>query len=163
VDGELRRELAPVSGPRRRPGHVLATLSPVPGRHAPLNRRSFLAGSASFAAAALFSTRARGATAAVPKFSAYPFSLGVASGDPAPDGVVLWTRLAPRPREPGGGMPPDPVEVSWQMAEDEAMTRVVRRGTATANRRTGRTPCTSRSTACAPIAGTGISSRPAAR
>jgi PhoD-like phosphatase, N-terminal domain len=32
-----------------------------------------------------------------PRFSDYPFSLGVASGDPLPDGVVLWTRLAPEP------------------------------------------------------------------
>ena len=35
-----------------------------------------------------------------------PFTLGVASGDPVPDGVVLWTRLAPDPLVPGGGMPP---------------------------------------------------------
>jgi len=41
---------------------------------------------------------------AKPIFDAYPFSLGVASGDPLPDGVVLWTRLAPKPLE-GGGMP----------------------------------------------------------
>src|SRR5688572_19240650 len=34
----------------------------------------------------------------------YPFTLGVASGDPTPTGVVLWTRLAPKPLE-GGGMP----------------------------------------------------------
>ena len=33
-----------------------------------------------------------------------PFTLGVASGDPAPDDVVLWTRLAPEPLT-GGGMP----------------------------------------------------------
>ncbi len=111
---------------------MLSPLFPLPGVQT-LNRRSFLAGSASFAAAALFSTRARGAAAAVPKFSAYPFSLGVASGDPTPDGVVLWTRLAPRPREPGGGLAPEPIEVSWQIADDEAMTRVVHRGTATAN------------------------------
>ena len=26
-----------------------------------------------------------------------PFTLGVASGDPLPDGVVIWTRLAPSP------------------------------------------------------------------
>ena len=32
-----------------------------------------------------------------PRFSASPFTLGVASGDPSPDGVVLWTRLAPDP------------------------------------------------------------------
>jgi alkaline phosphatase D len=68
---------------------------------------------------------------AAPKFSAYPFSLGVASGDPTPDGVVLWTRLAPRPRETGGGMPRAPIEVGWVMAEDEGLGRVVARGTAT--------------------------------
>lgn len=107
-------------------------LYPLPGGVA-LSRRSFLAGSASFAAAALLSTRARGAVGPAPKFSGHPFSLGVASGDPLPDGVVLWTRLAPRPRERGGGMPPEPVDVSWQVAEDEAMTRIVQRGTATAN------------------------------
>jgi alkaline phosphatase D len=81
---------------------------------------------------ALLSTSARGASSS-PVFSAYPFSLGVASGDPAPDGVVLWTRLAPRPLEPGGGMKPEPVEVAWEVAEDEAMTRIVRAGKATAN------------------------------
>ena len=41
---------------------------------------------------------------AKPIFDAYPFTLGVASGDPLPDGIVLWTRLAPKPLE-GGGMP----------------------------------------------------------
>lgn len=97
-----------------------------------LSRRTFLAGSASFAAAALLSTHARGAVATAPKFPAYPFSLGVASGDPLPDGVVLWTRLAPKPLEPAGGMPPEAVEVSWQIADDEAMTRIVQSGTARA-------------------------------
>ena len=32
-----------------------------------------------------------------PAFTADPFTLGVASGDPAANGVVLWTRLAPDP------------------------------------------------------------------
>ena len=32
-----------------------------------------------------------------PSFSSNPFTLGVASGDPLPDSVVLWTRLAPEP------------------------------------------------------------------
>jgi alkaline phosphatase D len=111
----------------------MTPLFPLLGLTAPQNRRTFLAGSASFVAAALLSTRARGATTAAPKFSAYPFSLGVASGDPLPDGIVLWTRLAPKPREVGGGLAPEPIEVAWQIAEDEAMTRVVQRGTATAN------------------------------
>lgn len=97
-------------------------------------RRAFLGGSLSFAAAALLSTaRLPGARVARPAFSSFPFSLGVASGDPAPDGFVLWTRLAPRPLEPGGGMPPESVEVSWEVAEDEAFGRVVASGAAMAN------------------------------
>jgi len=108
-------------------------LYPLPGATARCNRRTFLAGSASLAAVALFSTRARGAVVSAPKFPAYPFALGVASGEPLPDGVVLWTRLAPRPREAGGGLAPEPIEVAWQVAEDEAMTRVVQRGTAVAD------------------------------
>jgi alkaline phosphatase D len=95
------------------------------------SRRSFIAGSASLAFAALGCERAFGAVKSIPKFSSYPFTLGVASGDPAPDGMVLWTRLAPSPLE-GGGMDPVPVEVSWQVAEDEAMSKVVRKGTALA-------------------------------
>ncbi|RKT57694.1 alkaline phosphatase D family protein [Saccharothrix australiensis] len=59
-----------------------------------------------------------------------PFTLGVASGDPSHDGVVLWTRLAPRPlAEDGlGGMPNRVVPVHWELAEDERFRRVVRRG-----------------------------------
>ncbi len=91
------------------------------------NRRSFIAGSASLALAALTCERAWGAVASAPKFSSYPFTLGVASGDPAPDGFVIWTRLAPQPLK-GGGMDPVPVEVSWQVAEDEAMSKVVSQG-----------------------------------
>src|SRR5262249_47959207 len=83
-----------------------------------LNRRSFLFATSSLAAAALWSARAFGAVTKLPRFSDYPFQLGVASGDPASDGFVLWTRLAPKPLE-GGGMEPDPVEVAWQVCEDE--------------------------------------------
>jgi alkaline phosphatase D len=60
-----------------------------------------------------------------------PFQLGVASGEPAPDGFVLWTRLAPQPTE-GGGMPREAVEVAWEVAEDEAMKNVVSKGRALA-------------------------------
>ncbi|WP_082121645.1 alkaline phosphatase D family protein [Frankia sp. ACN1ag] len=59
------------------------------------------------------------------------FALGVASGDPLPDGVILWTRLAPRPSE-GGGMPSRDVPVDWQIAADENFRSVVRAGTQTA-------------------------------
>ncbi|NJR52762.1 MAG: alkaline phosphatase [Leptolyngbyaceae cyanobacterium CSU_1_3] len=68
---------------------------------------------------------------AQPKFSGYPFTLGVASGDPLPDGVVLWTRLAPDPLN-GGGMPEYNVPVRWQVALDAGMRQVVKSGTKTA-------------------------------
>ena len=77
------------------------------------------------------------ATRPVPTFAAssvgeYPFTIGVASGEPASDGFVLWTRLAPKPFEPGGGMPQRPVAVRWQIALDEHMRKVVQTGTAVA-------------------------------
>jgi len=65
-------------------------------------------------------------------FRLYPFTLGVAAGDPAPDGFVLWTRLAPEPMAPDGGMPPRDVPVRWEVAEDAAFQRIVRSGSAIA-------------------------------
>jgi alkaline phosphatase D len=63
-----------------------------------------------------------------------PFTLGVASGDPDPDGFVLWTRLAPVPlAEDGlGGMPYRNVTVRWELAADERFRKIVRRGSAVA-------------------------------
>ena len=60
------------------------------------------------------------------------FSLGVASGDPVSDGVVLWTRLALDPLA-GGGMPAIDVPVRWEVASDAHFRRVVRAGTITAS------------------------------
>jgi len=62
-----------------------------------------------------------------------PFTLGTASGDPLPDSVILWTRLAPTPLEPGGGMPPEVVVVEWEVATDDAFTDIVTSGTADAD------------------------------
>ncbi|TDD44545.1 alkaline phosphatase [Nonomuraea terrae] len=69
-----------------------------------------------------------------PPLRANPFTLGVSSGDPRPDGIVLWTRLATEPLadDGSGGMPPEPVPVRWEIAEDDRMRRVVRKGVATA-------------------------------
>ena len=90
------------------------------------DRRAFLIGGlAIVGAGALSRVQAR------PRWDASPFSLGVASGDPAEDSVVLWTRLAPDPLN-GGGMPPAPVTVRWEVAEDEGMRRIVKQGQATA-------------------------------
>jgi len=69
---------------------------------------------------------------AAPGFRHYPFALGVAAGDPAPDGFVIWTRLAPEPQAPDGGMPPLDVPVRWEVAEDAAFRRIVRSGIAVA-------------------------------
>jgi alkaline phosphatase D len=63
--------------------------------------------------------------------SEFPFTLGVASGDPWADSVVLWTRLAPDPAH-GGGMPPGQHAVHWQLATDDKLSNVVRKGTANA-------------------------------
>lgn len=63
---------------------------------------------------------------------ANPFTLGVAAGDPWPDGFVIWTRLAPRPLDEHGGMPAAHVPVRWEVAEDPAFLRVVRHGEAIA-------------------------------
>jgi alkaline phosphatase D len=56
------------------------------------------------------------------------FALGVASGDPTPDGFVLWTRLAPEPLVVGGGMPDVHVTVRWQIAHDPGFTQLVADG-----------------------------------
>ncbi|MEV0974442.1 alkaline phosphatase D family protein [Microtetraspora glauca] len=63
-----------------------------------------------------------------------PFALGIASGDPTADGVVLWTRLALDPLAPDGlaGMPGRAVEVEWQLAADERFSTLVTSGTAVA-------------------------------
>ncbi len=67
-----------------------------------------------------------------PRFQDDPFQLGVASGDPLPDGAVIWTRLAPRPLEPEGGMSGIRTVVTWSVASDEAFENVVQAGRVTA-------------------------------
>ena len=97
------------------------------------NRRDLVIGSASAWALSTFRLPRPLATGrlAAPRFASYPFTLGIASGDPSPNGVVLWTRLAPDPLR-GGGMPAAPIEVEWTIAENELMSRTVQRGTAIA-------------------------------
>jgi len=95
------------------------------------NRRGFLLAATSCAFMPLIGRTAPGALRRSLSFKRNPFSLGVASGDPSPDGFVLWTRLAPDPIN-GGAMPPENVEVRWELAADDQMQRIVRSGTATA-------------------------------
>ncbi len=67
-----------------------------------------------------------------PVYAEYPFQLGVAAGDPLPDGFVIWTRLAPDPLTPGHGMPSAPVPVRWEVATDPGFRTVVQKGEAVA-------------------------------
>jgi len=90
-------------------------------------RRVLQAGGSAAAGLFLAGSLPRGARGQAPR-PGYPFSLGVASGDPTPDGVVLWTRLAPDPLA-GGGMPEATAEVRFEVAADERFRRIVDRGT----------------------------------
>ena len=65
-------------------------------------------------------------------YAGYPFSLGVTSGDPAADGFVSWTKLAPKPFEPHGAMPTVPLPVKWEVASDDRFKTIVASGEATA-------------------------------
>ena len=100
---------------------------------ATVNRRGLLRGLGASALVTSGSSLFAKKLWAQPTFSAYPFSLGVASGDPTPDGVVIWTKIAPKPLERGGGMPKRPVEVGWSLATDATMRQVLQRGTAIAH------------------------------
>lgn len=101
-------------------------------------RRQFLTVTGASAAAALSpwllgvaSDRDR-ARAPTPRMRGYPFELGIASGDPLPTAVVIWTRLVLDPFTPFGGMGYHRFPVQWQLAEDEAFRHVVKSGTAMA-------------------------------
>ena len=61
-------------------------------------------------------------------FADFPFTLGVTAGDAAPDGFVLWTRLAPSPLEAHGGMPTSKVAVDWEVAEDDGFRTIAAKG-----------------------------------
>jgi alkaline phosphatase D len=114
-------------------------LRDVARREGGVNRRVFLAYGAALSAIPAIAARAQAQASARRKvaFPDDPFRLGIASGDPTDRGVVLWTRLAPRPLDPGGGMPAEAVEVGWEIAADESFKEVVRRGTATATPQLG--------------------------
>ena len=102
-----------------------------------VSRRGFLKRSAGLVPAVLSPSLFLGGGVPRPAYAADAtegrrlFTLGVASGDPWPDSVVLWTRLAPDPLN-GGGMGREAVEVAWDIAVDDRMSRIVRAGTALA-------------------------------
>ncbi|MFB6630429.1 alkaline phosphatase D family protein [Streptomyces sp. NPDC056362] len=100
-------------------------ISPAP------TRRSVVKAAAATAAVAPVLLGA--ASPALADTGAPAFLHGVASGDPLPDGVLLWTRVTPTPEAvPGSGLGPD-VQVGWELAEDRSFARVVASGTTTAS------------------------------
>ncbi|MFG2296764.1 alkaline phosphatase D family protein [Streptomyces sp. NPDC048603] len=95
----------------------------------PRRRTVVLAAAATAALAPLAFT---GASAQAAE-NAPAFLHGVASGDPLPDGVLLWTRVTPTPEAvPGSGNGPD-TQVLWEVAEDKGFSRIVARGSVTAS------------------------------
>jgi alkaline phosphatase D len=111
-----------------------------------IGRRELLVGAASLAALAACGggdgasggdsgTTTRPTTRHTARLAGDPFGLGVASGDPRPDSVILWARLAVDPLAGAGdgGMPADRVDVQWEVAADDRFTAVAARGVATAD------------------------------
>jgi len=94
-----------------------------------LSRRGLLKGASASALLAALMPVASRSVWANPVFATNPFSLGVASGDPLPDGVVLWTRIAPDPLN-GGGMPMQPVQVRWEISGDDRFRAIAQKGEA---------------------------------
>ncbi|ARE76930.1 MULTISPECIES: alkaline phosphatase [unclassified Streptomyces] len=88
---------------------------------------------AAAATAALAPLTSLGASAAHAAGTAPAFLHGVASGDPLPDGVLLWTRVTPTPEAvPGSGLGPA-TQVGWEVASDKAFSQVVASGAVTAS------------------------------
>ncbi|MBB5983701.1 alkaline phosphatase D family protein [Kribbella solani] len=102
-----------------------------------LDRRRFLQLSGLTAATVSLGVAAPASAVTEPRrpIPAGVFALGVASGEPMPDGFVLWTRLAPDPGalDGHGGMGKEDVPVTYQVATDRRFTRVVRAGVAIAS------------------------------
>src|SRR5213078_815875 len=101
-----------------------------------MDRRDFLGATARLAALAALGQLGACTQSQPLKFDRDPFTLGVASGSPLPDGVVLWTRLAPDPLA-GGGLDDKPISVLWEVAVDEAFRSVVRTGKTIADPKLG--------------------------
>jgi alkaline phosphatase D len=96
-----------------------------------LSRRQLLAVAWRLGAAAVLQPILPSRVLAQPMYRTYPFALGVASGDPWPGGVGLWTRLCPEPLA-GGGMPMANVDVGWEVAPDRQFRTITQKGAAVA-------------------------------
>jgi alkaline phosphatase D len=98
-------------------------------REGRISRRNVLRAAMAVAASGLIVPAGMPRAQGKPRFTAYPFTLGVASGYPSTDGVTVWTRLAPSPLSKDGGMDTGGfVDVTWQVAEDERFERIAAEG-----------------------------------
>ncbi len=88
-----------------------------------ISRRHFLKLSSALAGSVAISTALGGCQAkrAQASLSAARFAHGIASGDPGMDSVLLWTRATPAAGEAS-------LDLAWELAEDAAFDRVIRRG-----------------------------------
>ncbi|MER5728080.1 alkaline phosphatase D family protein [Streptomyces sp. NPDC002138] len=95
-------------------------------------RRTVVKAAAGVAALAPFAATAALGSAAHAAENAPLFLHGVASGDPLPDGILLWTRVTPTAEAvPGSGLGPA-TRVDWEVAEDRAFSRITASGSVTA-------------------------------
>ncbi|MFI6767591.1 alkaline phosphatase D family protein [Streptomyces sp. NPDC050355] len=95
--------------------------------HDQISRRTAVTAVAATAALLPFAGAATAYAQQAPEQSRF-FQHGVASGDPLPDGVLLWTRVTPTPSAtPGSGRGPA-TDVRWQVAADKDFATVVARG-----------------------------------
>jgi alkaline phosphatase D len=89
-----------------------------------LRRRIVLRMASALAVSALTAPFAACSTRTHPRFSSDPFTLGVASGCPRSDSVVIWTRLVAGNEAPL----PDNIELRWEIARDEQFRDIATRG-----------------------------------
>jgi alkaline phosphatase D len=110
-----------------------------------ISRRAFLAGLAASGVLTACSSNSGGSSSddstgggaapeprPAPELGGDPFTLGVASGDPLPTSVILWTRLVVDGLEPSGGIPDEEIDLVWEVAADDSFDEVVAAGVATA-------------------------------
>ncbi len=97
-----------------------------------ISRRTLVRGAAIWGGLALATLSPFRRAIANPVFINDPFQLGVAGGDPTADGFVIWTRLVPDIFDPHA-LPPEAIEVRWEVADDAAMKKIVKRGTSLAH------------------------------
>ena len=91
------------------------------------SRRDFLRVSGNVGGLILLGTLPTSLAWSAQQFTSNPFALGLASGDPTPDGVVLWTRLD-RETLRSAGVTDQPIATAWEIARDESFRRIVQTG-----------------------------------